>query len=71
MHSALCMPQLKNAQCSHCCPEVVCSTDLSLLIRAGDFWRVSSEVGLEGAWLKAEVVSEEDQLMRLEVVNLL
>ena len=46
-------------------------TELSLLIRAGDFWRVSSEVGLEGAWLKAEVVSEEDQLMRLEVVNLL
>ena len=38
-------------------------TVLSLLIRAGDFWRVSDEVGKEDGWLKAKVVSKEDQMM--------
>ena len=38
-------------------------TELSLLIRAGDFWRVSSELGKGGGWLKAEVVTEEDKQM--------
>ena len=35
----------------------------SLLIRAGDFWYVSSEVGKEVGSLKAKVVTEEDQQM--------
>ena len=38
-------------------------TELSLLIRAGDFWRVSDEVGEEGCALKAKVVTEEDKQM--------
>ena len=38
-------------------------TELSLLIRAGDFWLVSSEVGKKGGELKAEVVTEEDKQM--------
>ena len=38
-------------------------TQLSLLIRAGDYWWVSLEVGLENGWLKAKVVSEEDKLI--------
>ena len=46
------------------------SAELSLLIRAGNFWRVSSEVGPEGGWLKAKVVNKDDQLLRLEVENL-
>ena len=37
--------------------------ELSLLIRAGDFWYVSSEVGKEVGSLKAKVVTEEDQQM--------
>ena len=38
-------------------------TDLSLLLRAGDFWRVSSELGKEIGWLKAKVETEEDKKM--------
>ena len=38
-------------------------TVLSLLIRAGDFWWVSSKVGKKEGWLKAKVVSKEDQMM--------
>ena len=38
-------------------------TQLSLLIRAGDFWWVSEEVGKEEGWLKAKVVTEEDKRM--------
>ena len=38
-------------------------TELSLLIRAGDFWRVSDEVGKEAGLMKAKVVWKEDQLM--------
>ena len=39
-------------------------TDLSLLLRAGDFWRVSSELGKKsGGWLKAKVETEEDKKM--------
>ena len=38
-------------------------TVLSLLIRAGDFWWVWKEVGEEIGWLKAKVVSKEDQMM--------
>ena len=38
-------------------------TELSLLIRAGDFWWVYSEVGEENGWLKAKVVTEEDKRM--------
>ena len=36
-------------------------TELSLLIRAGDFWWVNKEVGKEGGWLKAKVLTEEDK----------
>ena len=46
------------------------SAELSVLIRAGDFWRVSSEGGPEGGWLKTKVVNKEDQLLRLEVESL-
>ena len=38
-------------------------TVLSLLIRAGDFWWVGKEVGEEWGWLRAKVVSKEDQMM--------
>ena len=38
-------------------------TELSLLIRVGDFWRVNDEVGEEWGWLKAMVVTEEDKQM--------
>ena len=38
-------------------------TELSLLIRAGDFWWVGSKVGKKGDWLKAKVVTEEDKQM--------
>ena len=38
-------------------------TELSLLIRAGDFWRVSKEVGKRAGWLRAKVVTEEDKQM--------
>ena len=32
----------------------------SLLIRAGDFWWVSREVGKEGGWLSAKVENNQD-----------
>ena len=32
----------------------------SLLIRAGDFWQVGSEVGKEAGWLKAKVENNQD-----------
>ena len=38
-------------------------TELSFLIRVGDFWWVSSKVGQEFGSLKAKVVSYEDSLM--------
>ena len=38
-------------------------TELSLLIRAGNFWYVNIEVGKEGGWMKAKVVTEEDKQM--------
>ena len=38
-------------------------TELSLLIRAGDFWRVNDEQGKERGLMKAEVVTEEDKQM--------
>ena len=38
-------------------------TVLSLLIRAGDFWWVNDEVGEDNGFLKAKVVSKEDQMM--------
>ena len=38
-------------------------TDLSLLLRAGDFWRVSDELGKDISWLKAKVETEEDKKM--------
>ena len=37
-------------------------TELSLKIRAGEFWWVSDEVGKEISGLKSKVVWEEDQL---------
>ena len=37
-------------------------TALSLLIRVGDYWRVSSKVGREGGFLKAKV-READKLL--------
>ena len=37
-------------------------TELSLLLRAGDFWWVSDEVGKKDGRLKAKVVSDQDQL---------
>ena len=37
--------------------------DLSLLLRAGDFWFVSDELGEEEGWLKAKVETEEDKKM--------
>ena len=37
-------------------------TELSLLIRAGDFWRVSKELGkMDNCWLWAKVESDKDQ----------
>ena len=38
-------------------------TELSLLIRAGDFWWVGPEVGKEVGGLLAKVVTEEDKQM--------
>ena len=38
-------------------------TELSLPIRVGDDWWVSSTVGKEAGYLMAEVVKEEDELM--------
>ena len=38
-------------------------TELSLLIRAGDFWRVNDEQGKERGLMKAKVVTEEDKQM--------
>ena len=38
-------------------------TELSLLIRVGNFWRVGKEVGKERGWLLAKVVTEEDKQM--------
>ena len=38
-------------------------TDLSLLLRAGDFWWVSDELGKESGWLRAKVETEEDKKM--------
>ena len=38
-------------------------TDLSLLLRAGDFWYVSNELGKKGGWLRAKVETEEDKKM--------
>ena len=37
-------------------------TELSLLIRVGDFWWVYDKVGEEAGWLRAKVVTELDQL---------
>ena len=37
--------------------------ELSLLIRAGEFWHVYEEVGKKTGWMAAKVVSKEDQLM--------
>ena len=34
----------------------------SLFIRAGEFWRVSTEMGKEAGWLRSKVEREEDQL---------
>ena len=36
-------------------------TELSLLIRVGDFWYVNDEVGKKDGWLQAKVVTEEDK----------
>ena len=38
-------------------------TDLSLLLRAGDFWWVSGELGKKGGGLRAKVETEEDKKM--------
>ena len=38
-------------------------TDLSLLLRAGDFWSVSSELGKEAGFFCAKVEKEEDKKM--------
>ena len=38
-------------------------TDLSLLLRAGDFWWVNDELGEEDGWLAAKVETEEDKKM--------
>ena len=38
-------------------------TDLSLLLRAGDFWWVNDELGKEEGWMKAKVETEEDKKM--------
>ena len=38
-------------------------TDLSLLLRAGDFWYVYNELGKKGGWMKAKVETEEDKKM--------
>ena len=39
--------------------QCIMHTELSLLIRAGDFWWVNDEVGEETGWLKAKVVSDQ------------
>ena len=39
------------------------ATDLSLLLRAGDFWSVSSELGKEAGFFCAKVEKEEDKKM--------
>ena len=36
-------------------------TELSLLIRVGDFWIVGPEVGKKVGWLQGKVVTEEDK----------
>ena len=38
-------------------------TELSLLIRVGDFWWVNDKLGKKTGWLKAKVVTEEDKQM--------
>ena len=38
-------------------------TDISLLLRAGDFWWVWKELGKEIGWLRAKVETEEDKKM--------
>ena len=38
------------------------NTELSLLIRAGNIWYVSDEVGKKGGWLAAKVVTDLDKL---------
>ena len=38
-------------------------TDLSLLLRAGDFWWVNDELGKRAGWLRAKVETEEDKKM--------
>ena len=37
-------------------------TELSLKIRAGEFWFVSDKVGQKACWLRAKVEREEDRL---------
>ena len=44
-------------------PLLAIPTDPSLLLRAGDFWRVSDELGNDISWLKAKVETEEDKKM--------
>ena len=44
-------------------PLLAIPTDLSLLLRAGDFWRVSDELGTKAGWLCAKVETEEDKKM--------
>ena len=44
-------------------PLLAIPTDLSLLLRAGDFWYVNDELGEETGWLKAKVETEEDKKM--------
>ena len=44
-------------------PLLAIPTDLSLLLRAGDFWYVSEELGKKTGWLRAKVETEEDKKM--------
>ena len=44
-------------------PLLAIPTDLSLLLRAGDFWYLSEELGKEAGWLRAKVKTEEDKKM--------
>ena len=44
-------------------PLLAIPTDLSLLLRAGDFWYLSEELGKEAGWLRAKVETEEDKKM--------
>ena len=46
----------------HCLCCTVLITALSLLIRSGDYWRVSTVVGKKGGFLRAKV-DEADQLL--------